>query len=137
MNRSLTPGTASLCPSEPRSSVELDVSQGLAPAALEAGAGEPPASQEDQAESDAPPGPRVTWERQAEERYVDSRELDQRYPVSGMTRWRWMNDPEVGFPKPVKLGPNGRNFWWLPAILEWERRRAARTRLIKERRVSR
>jgi predicted DNA-binding transcriptional regulator AlpA len=36
-----------------------------------------------------------------------------------------MNDPKVGFPRPVKLGPHGRNFWWLPEIIEWEQQRAA------------
>ena len=62
-----------------------------------------------------------------EERYVGKRELDRRYPVSGMTRWRWINDPNVAFPKPVKLGPNGRNFWWLPDLIEWERQRAEKS----------
>ena len=57
------------------------------------------------------------------QRYVGRRELRTLFPVSDMTIWRWMHDPEVAFPAPVKLGRNGRNFWWLPKILEWDRRR--------------
>jgi predicted DNA-binding transcriptional regulator AlpA len=40
-----------------------------------------------------------------------------------MTIWRWQHDPQIAFPAPVKLGINGRNFWWLPAIRDWEQRR--------------
>jgi predicted DNA-binding transcriptional regulator AlpA len=58
-----------------------------------------------------------------EERYISRRELRQLFPVSDMTIWRWQHDPHVAFPVPVKLGNNGRNFWWLPAIRDWERRR--------------
>ena len=58
------------------------------------------------------------------ERYVGRRELRALFPVSDMTIWRWMRNPEVAFPAPVKLARNGRNFWWLPKILEWENRRS-------------
>jgi predicted DNA-binding transcriptional regulator AlpA len=61
----------------------------------------------------------------AAERYLSRRELRALFPVSDMTIWRWTQDPQIAFPKPVKLGRNGRNFWWLPEILKWERRRAA------------
>ena len=37
-----------------------------------------------------------------EGRYVSRRELRSLFPVSDMTIFRWTNDPEVGFPKPVK-----------------------------------
>ena len=69
----------------------------------------------------------INWGRHPDigERYVSRRELRTLLPVSDMTIWRWMRDPEVAFPRPVKLGRNGRNFWWLPAILDWQRRRAA------------
>jgi predicted DNA-binding transcriptional regulator AlpA len=93
-------------PSEPRSSVEANFAEHRQPAVLEKQAVEPPPRPEDQ-------------------RYVSKRELDRRIPVSGMIRWRWIRDPQIAFPKPVKLGRNGRNFWWLPTILEWERRRTA------------
>ena len=70
-----------------------------------------------------PPSSQRTHERPSDERYVSSGELHSRYSISGMTLWRWMQDPEVAFPRPVKLNRNGRNFWWLPAIIEWERTR--------------
>jgi predicted DNA-binding transcriptional regulator AlpA len=60
-----------------------------------------------------------------DERYVGVAEVRRIIPISDMTRWRWMNDPAIAFPRPVKLGANGRNFWWLPAIREWQRRREA------------
>jgi predicted DNA-binding transcriptional regulator AlpA len=58
-----------------------------------------------------------------EERYISRWELRQLFPVSDMTIWRWQHDPQIAFPAPVKLGINGRNFWWFPAIRDWERRR--------------
>jgi predicted DNA-binding transcriptional regulator AlpA len=69
----------------------------------------------------------VTAERQSEQRYISRRELRALFPVSDMTIWRWMADPEVAFPRQVKLGRGGRNFWWLPEIREWERRRATKS----------
>jgi|SRR3954466_8612935 predicted DNA-binding transcriptional regulator AlpA len=61
-------------------------------------------------------------------RFVTTRELRARYGyISGMTLWRWMRDPRVDFPKPVKLYANGRNYWWYPDILAYERRRPAHT----------
>jgi predicted DNA-binding transcriptional regulator AlpA len=63
--------------------------------------------------------------RGEQQRYLSRRELRKLFPVSDMTIWRWQRDPHVAFPRPVKLGRNGRNFWWLPAILDWERRRLA------------
>jgi len=57
------------------------------------------------------------------ERYISRRELRALFPVSDMTIWRWQHDPQIAFPPHVKLGINGRNFWWLPAIRDWEQRR--------------
>jgi predicted DNA-binding transcriptional regulator AlpA len=59
----------------------------------------------------------------SDERYISSAELLQIVPISEMTLWRWQRDPRVNFPKAVKLGANGRNFWWFPDIREWQRRR--------------
>lgn len=59
-----------------------------------------------------------------DERYLCRRELRDLIPASDMTIWRWQRDPEVAFPAPVKLGRNGRNYWWYPAI----RRLATKTR---------
>jgi len=62
----------------------------------------------------------------SDERYIGIGELREIIPVSDMSFWRWMRDPSVGFPQPVKLGANGRNYWWLPTIREWQSRREAR-----------
>ena len=123
MSRSLTSSTALLCLTEPRSSIKLAASRDHPPAGLETRAGQSPASQADPRKSGALPGLQVAWERQDEKRYISRRELRAHFPVSDMTIWRWMHDPEVAFPRPHKLGRNGRNFWWLPEILEWERSR--------------
>ena len=120
MSRTRNPGTEKLCASQSISSFETEVSKYHRHTLLGGSAALPPWP--DQAQTGVPQG-REAYQNEA--RYVGKRELDRRYPVSDMTRWRWMNNPKVGFPRPVKLGPNGRNFWWLPEILEWERRRAA------------
>jgi hypothetical protein len=43
-----------------------------------------------------------------------------------MTIWRWQRDSEIAFHVPVKLGDNGRNYWWLPNVRAWMRRREER-----------
>ncbi len=73
----------------------------------------------------------VTAECQDRQRYVSRRELRRLFPVSDMTIWRWMGDPEVAFPRPIKFG-NGRNFWWLPEIIDWERRRAMNSSISRK-----
>jgi len=56
-------------------------------------------------------------------RYIGRRELRQLFPVSDMTIWRWQHDPQIAFPAPTRLSSNGRNYWWFPAIRDWEQRR--------------
>jgi predicted DNA-binding transcriptional regulator AlpA len=62
-----------------------------------------------------------------EDRYVNRQQLRVLVPASDMTVWRWVRDPEVAFPAPVKLGADGRNYWWLPKVREWMRRREERS----------
>jgi predicted DNA-binding transcriptional regulator AlpA len=62
-----------------------------------------------------------------EDCYVTTKQLKVIVPASDMTYWRWQRDPEVGFPSPVKLGADGRNYWWLPKVREWIRRREERS----------
>jgi predicted DNA-binding transcriptional regulator AlpA len=61
-----------------------------------------------------------------DDRYITRAELRAIFPVSDMTIWRWERDPTIAFPAPVKIGRGrrGRNFWWLPAIREVQRRRS-------------
>jgi len=64
----------------------------------------------------------------SDERYLNAAEVRQRYGnCTAMTIWRWIHDPQVGFPRPVKLGAGGLNFWWLPILRQWEARRDEQT----------
>jgi predicted DNA-binding transcriptional regulator AlpA len=58
-----------------------------------------------------------------EDRYINREQLRALIPASDMTLWRWERNPKVAFPSPVKLGDDGRNYWWLPAIQSWMRQR--------------
>jgi predicted DNA-binding transcriptional regulator AlpA len=60
-------------------------------------------------------------------RFVDIAGLRKIFPVTDMTIWRWMRDPKVAFPLPQKLGRNGKNYWWLPAIRAWQAQRPVRS----------
>ena len=125
MSRLHVPGTANLCPKDPTCCVEPEAPEDLRSDDLKDQEVEPEDQPEGRMRNGPPHAHLAAHGPLHEQRYVGKRELDQRYPVSDMTRWRWINDPRVAFPKPVKLGPNGRNFWWLPDILEWKRRRSA------------
>jgi predicted DNA-binding transcriptional regulator AlpA len=60
----------------------------------------------------------------SETRYITRKQLKARYGgVSDMTIWRWEHDPELGFPTAVEI--NGRKYFDLALVEEWERRRAA------------
>jgi predicted DNA-binding transcriptional regulator AlpA len=61
-----------------------------------------------------------------EERYINRAQLRTLIPASDMTVWRWQKNPKVAFPAPVKLGEDGRNYWWLPTVRAWMRAREER-----------
>jgi predicted DNA-binding transcriptional regulator AlpA len=46
-----------------------------------------------------------------------------RYGVSAMTIHRWLHNPAVAFPKPLKI--NSRNYWRMADLEAWEGRQAA------------
>ena len=46
--------------------------------------------------------------------------------ISAMTLWRWMQDPAIGFPAPIKI--RGRNYWRLSWIAQFQ---AARERKVR------
>jgi hypothetical protein len=54
--------------------------------------------------------------------YLTGPRLDARYGISPMTRWRWEHDTELNFPQPTII--NGRKYWCLEALEDWERARA-------------
>ena len=62
-----------------------------------------------------------------EERYINREQLRLLIPASDMTLWRWQRDPKIAFPAPVKLGADGRNYWWLPKVRAWMRQREERS----------
>jgi predicted DNA-binding transcriptional regulator AlpA len=47
--------------------------------------------------------------------------------VSSMCIWRWMRDPKVQFPQPVRIGGKARNYWRLGDIRDWQTQRTQRT----------
>ena len=54
---------------------------------------------------------------------LPSRQVRARYHVSDMCLWRWLRNPQLDFPQPIRI--NGRRFWRLSALQVWERRRAS------------
>jgi predicted DNA-binding transcriptional regulator AlpA len=61
-----------------------------------------------------------------EDRFLPARAIWQRYDIVDMTLWRWLRDPRMNFPKPLRFGRFRR--WKLADLLEWEERQAVRTR---------
>jgi predicted DNA-binding transcriptional regulator AlpA len=62
-------------------------------------------------------------------KYITARDLRARLgKVSAMTLWRWEHQPALAFPKPVYI--NGRKYYDLGELEEWERNRPAPTTSI-------
>jgi predicted DNA-binding transcriptional regulator AlpA len=49
--------------------------------------------------------------------------MRERYGISDMTIWRWLNNPVLNFPKPLIV--NRRRYWRHAEIEAWERAQAA------------
>jgi predicted DNA-binding transcriptional regulator AlpA len=62
-------------------------------------------------------------DRLSSDRLVGARHLQIRYGVSDMSIWRWLNDQNLKFPKPIYI--RRRRFWKLAELEAWERARAA------------
>jgi hypothetical protein len=69
-----------------------------------------------------------------EERYLNRAQLRALIPASDMTLWRWQRNPKVSFPASVKLGEDGRNYWWVPDVRNWMRARRGIRRNWRENR---
>jgi predicted DNA-binding transcriptional regulator AlpA len=54
--------------------------------------------------------------------YLQSSAVRARYGVSDMTIWRWLQNTSLGFPAPIRI--NGRRFWRLTELEEWEASRS-------------
>jgi predicted DNA-binding transcriptional regulator AlpA len=53
------------------------------------------------------------------EQFLPARQVWERYGISQMTLWRWLKDPDMKFPKPMRR--RGRRYWHLGDLVEWER----------------
>ena len=54
----------------------------------------------------------------AEEIYLNASKVRQRYGISDMALWRWIEDEKVAFPKPLGIG--GRRYWRLSELNAFE-----------------
>lgn len=55
-------------------------------------------------------------------RFLPARAVTERYGISRMSLWRWLQDPTLGFPRPIS--PNGRHYFRLSEIEAWEAEQA-------------
>jgi predicted DNA-binding transcriptional regulator AlpA len=58
-----------------------------------------------------------------DDEYLTGPEVARRYKRSAQTRWRWSKDPELGFPKPIKI--KNRLFYRKSEIETFDRRMMA------------
>jgi predicted DNA-binding transcriptional regulator AlpA len=56
--------------------------------------------------------------------YLPAPKVALRYSVTDMTIWRWLHDPALGFPQPIRI--NRKRFWNISDLEQWERTRATR-----------
>lgn len=62
----------------------------------------------------------------SQKRYLPQKQVTSRYRRSSKTLSRWSDDPEVGFPKPIKI--RGYKYFDEAELIDWElRRRSAGT----------
>ena len=60
----------------------------------------------------------------SDERFLGAREVRRRYgDISDMSLHRWLRRQELEFPKPIYI--EGRRYWSLSRLEQWERARAA------------
>ena len=59
----------------------------------------------------------------AAESFFPARQVWERYRVSEMTLWRWVNNDRLGFPQPIYIGRF--RYWRASELVTWERARAA------------
>lgn len=57
------------------------------------------------------------------ERYLSAPQVQKRYGITDMTLWRWLQNPELSFPRPIYI--NRRRYFDEADIIAWERQRAA------------
>jgi predicted DNA-binding transcriptional regulator AlpA len=50
--------------------------------------------------------------------FLTGPQVQSRYQRSHVSIWRWMNDPALGFPAPIKI--NRLNYWKVADLEAWE-----------------
>jgi predicted DNA-binding transcriptional regulator AlpA len=54
--------------------------------------------------------------------FLTGPQVQARYQKSHVTLWRWVRDPDMSFPRPIKI--NRLNFWRLAELESWENAQA-------------
>jgi predicted DNA-binding transcriptional regulator AlpA len=57
------------------------------------------------------------------ERYLSARQVQTRYGITDMTLWRWLQNDELSFPRPLYI--NRRRYFDEADLMAWERQRAS------------
>jgi predicted DNA-binding transcriptional regulator AlpA len=67
----------------------------------------------------------------AVEQYLPARQVWERYGVTSMSLWRWLRDPDLRFPRPMRIGRF--RYWRLSDLVAWEwSRTVAETAVSKD-----
>jgi predicted DNA-binding transcriptional regulator AlpA len=68
---------------------------------------------------------RAAAERKKPTTFLTGPQVQARYQRSHVTIWRWLNDPDLGFPKPIQI--NRLNYWRLSDLEAWDAAQAQAT----------
>ena len=64
--------------------------------------------------------PLISPEAPDKRRYLTGPMVWQRYAISDVSLWRWLQDPTIAFPQP-KMLVGKRRYWLESDLLAWER----------------
>ncbi len=67
----------------------------------------------------------MTNQKTENQEFLTGPQVQQRYQRSHVTVWRWLQDPALSFPQPVKI--QRLNYWRLSDLEAWERAQAEKT----------
>ena len=56
--------------------------------------------------------------KDAAQTFLTGPQVQERYQKSHVTVWRWIRDPDLAFPQPMKI--NRLNYWRLSDLEAWE-----------------
>lgn len=57
----------------------------------------------------------------SDQQYLTARQVLSRYGITDMTLWRWLRNPDLGFPRPTVI--NRRRYFAEAELTAWERQR--------------